>query len=168
MMQVEQIKAELKRRIERCTEIHSDINIIDAYRSMLGFIDTLNSKDSIIQDLDKASDEFADSHGFRIPYDGSNHYYDDVDVKASKDGFIAGAQWQKQQDTKLATINIDFANEQFKKGCDAGVKLCKENIKNSCPAGKVSTELNNAILIHLEKGNVEPGSKVIIITENEL
>lgn len=49
-----------------------------------------------MNDLNEASDEYADKHAFRIPYDGSDKYYDDVDLKASKDGFIAGAKWQKE------------------------------------------------------------------------
>lgn len=44
-------------------------------------------------DLEEAAEEYADKHGFRVPYDGSNNYYDDVDVKASKEGFLAGAEW---------------------------------------------------------------------------
>lgn len=42
--------------------------------------------------LEKAANDFADKHGFRIPYDGSNNFYDTTDVKASKDGFLAGAE----------------------------------------------------------------------------
>ena len=40
---------------------------------------------------------YADKHGFRVPYDGSNNYYDDVDVKASEEGFVAGANWKEQK-----------------------------------------------------------------------
>lgn len=48
-------------------------------------------------DLEKAAEEYADKHGFRIPYDGSNNFYDDVDVKASLEGFKAGARWMEEQ-----------------------------------------------------------------------
>ena len=48
-------------------------------------------------DLEKAAEEYADKHGFRVPYDGSNNFYDDVDVKASLEGFIAGARWMAEQ-----------------------------------------------------------------------
>lgn len=44
----------------------------------------------IPNDLEEAADEYAEKHGFRVPYDGSDNFYDDVDVKASKEGFIAG------------------------------------------------------------------------------
>ena len=49
------------------------------------------------KDLEDASDEYAEKHGFRVPYDGSDNFYDDVDVKASKEGFIAGAKWNREQ-----------------------------------------------------------------------
>ena len=48
-------------------------------------------------DLEKAAEEYADKHGFRVPYDGSDKYYDDVDVKASLEGFKAGAKWMAEQ-----------------------------------------------------------------------
>lgn len=47
--------------------------------------------------LEKAAEEYADKHGFRVPYDGSNNFYDDVDVKASLEGFKAGAKWMTEQ-----------------------------------------------------------------------
>ena len=54
------------------------------------------------EDLEKAADTYAEHHGFRVPYDGSNNFYDDVDVKASKKAFKAGAEWQKEQMKKEA------------------------------------------------------------------
>lgn len=51
--------------------------------------------------LEEAANTFADEHGFRVPYNVSGRettnddYYDKVDIKASKDGFIAGAEWKK-------------------------------------------------------------------------
>lgn len=36
---------------------------------------------------------FAEKHAFRVPYDGSSDFYDRVDLKASVDGFTAGAEW---------------------------------------------------------------------------
>lgn len=51
--------------------------------------------------LEEAANRFADEHGFRVPYNVSGReitnddYYDKVDIKASKDGFLAGAEWQK-------------------------------------------------------------------------
>ena len=53
------------------------------------------------EEIEKAANEFAEKHGFRVPYDGSNEFYDKVDVRASKDGFKAGAEfvdkhWQEK------------------------------------------------------------------------
>jgi hypothetical protein len=48
-------------------------------------------------DLEKVAEEYADKHGFRVPYDGSDKFYDDVDVKASLEGFKAGAKWMEEQ-----------------------------------------------------------------------
>lgn len=45
------------------------------------------------EEIEKAANEFAEKHGFRVPYDGSNEFYDKVDVRASKDGFKAGAEF---------------------------------------------------------------------------
>ena len=41
--------------------------------------------------IEEMAKEYADKHGFRVPYDGSDNFYDEVDVKASKEGYIAGA-----------------------------------------------------------------------------
>ena len=48
---------------------------------------------SLPSNLDEAAEEYADKHGFRVPYDGSNDFYDKVDVKASLEGFKAGVKW---------------------------------------------------------------------------
>lgn len=49
---------------------------------------------------EEMAEEYAEKHSFRVPYDGSNKFYDDTDFKASKDGFLAGLkagrpQWHK-------------------------------------------------------------------------
>lgn len=43
--------------------------------------------------INEAAGDFADKHGFRTPYDGSNKFYDKVDLRASKDGFLEGANF---------------------------------------------------------------------------
>lgn len=43
--------------------------------------------------MEDAAGEYAEKHSFRVPYDGSNKFYDDNDFKWSKEGFIAGAEW---------------------------------------------------------------------------
>ena len=98
---VDKIRQEIERRME---ELERDKYInIDAKACrhselifLKRFIDSL-PEEKPSEDLEKVVEEYADKHGFRVPYDGSNNYYDDVDVKASKEGFIAGAEWQKKQ-----------------------------------------------------------------------
>lgn len=36
--------------------------------------------------IKKQAEDYADKHGFRVPYDGSNNFYDETDVKASLEG----------------------------------------------------------------------------------
>ena len=43
------------------------------------------------------AEEYAEKHSFRVPYDGSNKFYDDTDFKASKDGFLAGLKAGRPQ-----------------------------------------------------------------------
>ena len=67
-------------------------------REALDYIESyINTQPSLPSNLDKAAEEYADEHRFRIPYDGSNNFYDKVDVKASLDGFKAGAEWMAGQ-----------------------------------------------------------------------
>ena len=44
------------------------------------------------EELEKEAEDYADKHAFRVPYDGSNKFYNDVDYKASKEGYLAGAE----------------------------------------------------------------------------
>ena len=66
------------------------------YDNILSIIASLQQEQPEV-DLEKAAEEYADKHGFRVPYDGSNNFYDDVDVKASLEGFKAGAKWMAEQ-----------------------------------------------------------------------
>jgi len=45
------------------------------------------------EQIKNEADIYAEKHGFRVPYDGSNDFYDEIDVKASTEGFIEGAKW---------------------------------------------------------------------------
>ena len=95
MSNIEKIRQEIERRITDNT-FGAKLELID----LLAFIDSL-PEERLSEDLEEAAEEYADKHGFRVPYDGSNNYYDDVDVKASKEGFLAGAEWQKGQKPEL-------------------------------------------------------------------
>ena len=61
--------------------------------------------------LEEAAEKYADEHGFRVPYDGSNNFYDQTDVKASKDVFLAGAEIGYKEAIKAA-------NEWLQSKCD--------------------------------------------------
>lgn len=52
--------------------------------------------------MEEAADNYAEKHGFRVPYDGSNNFYDETDVKASKEGFLAGAEYGYKEAIGLA------------------------------------------------------------------
>ena len=106
----------IKREIEsykesmKGLEPHSDFRRgqLTAYNQIMQFIDSL-PEEPTKEDLEEAADKYAENHGFRVPYDGSNKFYDDVDVKASKEGFIAGAEWQKQKDQETIELAEDHA-----------------------------------------------------------
>lgn len=76
------------------------------------------------EELEKEADDYADKHAFRVPYDGSNKFYDDVDFKASKEGYLAGAkprekrieeleQKLEQTEKEKAELKEFFENEYF-------------------------------------------------------
>ena len=43
--------------------------------------------------FEKETEEYAEKHAFRIPYDGSDKFYDDKDYECSKEGFQKGAEF---------------------------------------------------------------------------
>ncbi len=57
------------------------------------------------EELEKEADDYADKHAFRVPYDGSNKFYDDADFKASKEGYLAGAKPREKRIKKLKQKN---------------------------------------------------------------
>ena len=71
-----------------------------------GYVTIVKSEESVPNDLEEAADKYAEKHGFRVPYDGSDNFYDNVDVKASKEGFITGAKWEKEQMMKEAVEGV--------------------------------------------------------------
>lgn len=54
-----------------------------------------------MKSIEERAEVYSEKHSFRLPYDGSNKFYDDVDYKASKDGYIKGAVEQKKIDKEL-------------------------------------------------------------------
>ena len=53
------------------------------------------------EELEKEADDYAEIHAFRVPYDGSNKFYDDVDFKASKEGYLAAAEPREKRIAEL-------------------------------------------------------------------
>lgn len=116
MSDIELIKAEIERMHQQAV-LAACGNPTDWLRSRIGtcvdilaFIDSLpeetckeslqvqeTCKDSFTDDLEKAADKYSEKHGFRVPYDGSDNFYNAADVKASKEGFIAGAEWMRSR-----------------------------------------------------------------------
>jgi len=85
------------REDSRLIEVIDSLPDEDTCKDSLQVQETSKENQESFTSLEEAAKEYADKHGFRVPYDGSNNYYDDVDVKASKEGFIAGAEWMKKQ-----------------------------------------------------------------------
>lgn len=79
------------------------------------------------EQIKQEAEEYAEKHGFRIPYDRSNEYYDKTDVKASLDGFIEGAQWADQHpsvDTvkKIICYALKYTNIMLADDLENGIK----------------------------------------------
>ena len=106
MTQIEIFKQKFNKMVDNISasiDNGADYVIDEVYR----ILDSL--KEKLPEGLEEAAMEYAEKHGFRVPYDGSNNFYDDVDVKASKEGFIAGAEWQKAKDQKTIELAEDHA-----------------------------------------------------------
>ena len=69
------------------------------------------------EELKKEADNYADKHAFRVPYDGSNKFYDDVDFKASREGYLAGAEPREKRIKELEQKNaiLKGRTEAFEK-----------------------------------------------------
>jgi hypothetical protein len=96
------------------------------------------------EEIKNKADIYADKHGFRVPYDGSNNFYDETDVKASIEGFVEGAKYADktmiekacklyrdellQFNSLLSTLNPDYDGlvdvekslKSFKKAMEGG------------------------------------------------
>ena len=83
------------------------------------------------EELEKEAEEYADKHAFRVPYDGSNNFYDDVDFKASKEGYLAGAE---PREKRIAELEDKLANADYQlEGRDNEIaKLTQQIEKMKC------------------------------------
>lgn len=76
------------------------------------------------EELEKEAGDYADKHAFRVPYDGSNKFYDDVDFKASKEGYLAGA---KPREKRIAELEQQI-NNVYNSGYLAGAESREKRI----------------------------------------
>ena len=142
----------------------------EQFKEVAGIFYGFGKRDSLPEekssdDLEEAAKEYADKHGFRVPYDGSNNYYDDVDVKASKEGFLAGAEWQREQLLKGSPLPEDTV--LFQKGVEEGKRLMMENAVEGYVTLTLTGVLTVAATIK-EGDNIGIGDKVkIIIVKKE-
>lgn len=57
------------------------------------------------EELLNEAEDYAERHSFRIPYDGSNKFYDDKDYESSKEGYFAGAEPREKKIEELTEEN---------------------------------------------------------------
>ena len=88
------------------------------------------------EELEKEADDYADKHAFRVPYDGSNKFYDDVDFKASKEGYLAGA---KPREKRIAELEEKISILLSCKNCpeNKGGYICEKEYEDKCLAQKI-------------------------------
>ena len=83
------------------------------------------------EELEKEAGDYADKHAFRVPYDGSNKFYDDVDFKASKEGYLASAKPREKRIAKLEKENAELKEQcSILADCNTCHSTCKnENVE---------------------------------------
>ena len=92
-------------------------------------------KEAKMSKIEEMANEYADNHGFRVPYDGSDNFYDDVDVKASKEGFMAGANYvldiveKELQRRMLEDYNQGAEEDEIAQGCMASMIMFVRQLK---------------------------------------
>jgi len=109
---IEKIRTEIERRKLDGLE-HGLTFVPTAMQSLLEYLDTLQ-KQPVCEDVEEAARVYSETTPFKFPNQ----------VPAGKQGFIAGANWQKGRDnikaTRIARKAIDAYKEQMmKEGLDA-------------------------------------------------
>lgn len=79
------------------------------------------------EEIKDEADIYAEKHGFRVPYDGSNDFYDKTDVKASLEGFITGAKWANK--TMIDRV-CEFIAEWFYEHPHTTKMICSDEFEN--------------------------------------
>jgi hypothetical protein len=71
--------------------------------------------------IKEAAEEYAEKHAFRVPYDGTGEFYAPTDLKASRDGFIAGVEyaqrWIKTADERPEPDKLALGRYNDHDGC---------------------------------------------------
>lgn len=100
------LKAEIEKRMHICDGIFErDSNTYYqgkavAYQETLSFIDSLQQEQQ--EEPDKSLDEAAEKSSAQYYVDAGYSPFPNVETAAHKSGFIAGAEWQKEQMLKEA------------------------------------------------------------------
>lgn len=129
MNKVQEIKAEIKRRMKECSPVQSSEGKyrIEAYKELLGFIDDIQ-EEPVSEDMEEAAFDYAEA----CKYDGGEKLL-------CVEHFKAGAQWQKERMMKDAvggevfmtifgdaTITVDNLNGDLAQGDKVKVIIIKE------------------------------------------
>ncbi len=69
---------------------------------------TDNTNTTFAEAVKLEAETYAEKHGFRVPYNGTDDFYDETDVKASREGFLAGANSQSVS-LRIEREKIEFA-----------------------------------------------------------
>lgn len=126
MTAIEKIRAEIKERIslekellKRAGDSYRIEGSIDALKGLLSFLDTIE-KEPVSEDLEEAAINYIapieNEDGLKV----INFSGQDI-----KDAFIAGANWQKEKDTRDMVMSD---NRQFQKVYELGKKDMMEKM----------------------------------------
>lgn len=102
--------------------------------------------DTKLSPIENAANDYADKHGFRVPYDGSNKFYDNNDVKWSKEGFIAGATSEAAKAYWLSKQG----GEGILKKYQTYIDNIRWHIRTNQPTGEALEACNKQIQCYVE------------------
>lgn len=108
------IKEKFKAEVERLKELYGYDNMTNVgsvvcaiFEKLLSFIDSI-TEEPVSKELNQAAEEYAKGEGLENALGG----WEDM-----SDAFKAGAQWQKQQDSKLPHIHPRDTIEEYAYQC---------------------------------------------------
>lgn len=161
MSNIEKIRQEIERLIKVNTEYENEgyrFGLLD----ILSFIDSLpeehlrDSTKMISEDLEEAAKEYMKK--------ARKHLFDDSPIGRADDAFIAGAKWQKEQDTREMVMSD---GSYFQKCYALGKKDMKEQMLKDAVEGEVVQDVYSRELRaktkDLRKYNLKFGDKIKLI-----